>query len=71
MRRADDALRRAGEASRAAEDAKRRAVEAVRRAGTAGVHVTYREEQGLLHVYPILPVPEAKAALEDVVEFLR
>ena len=45
--------------------------EAVRRAGAAGVHVTYREEQGLLHVYPILPVPEAKAALGDVVEFLR
>lgn len=44
--------------------------EAVRRAGAAGVHVTYREEQGLLHVYPILPVPEARAALRDVVEFL-
>ena len=32
--------------------------------------VTYREEEGLLHVYPVLPVPEAKAALRDVLRFL-
>jgi epsilon-lactone hydrolase len=44
--------------------------EAVRRAGAAWVHVTYREERGLLHVYPLLPIPEARAALRDVVEFL-
>lgn len=44
--------------------------EAVRRAGAAGVDVTYREERGLLHVYPILPGPEARHALRDVVEFL-
>jgi acetyl esterase/lipase len=43
---------------------------AVRRAAAAGVHVTYREEQGLLHVYPLLPIPEARAAVRDVVEFL-
>lgn len=45
--------------------------ESVRRARTAGVDVTYREEQGLLHVYPILPVPEARGALREVVEFLH
>lgn len=44
--------------------------EAVRRMGEAGVHVTYREEPGLLHVYPILPVPEARGALDEVVAFL-
>ena len=44
--------------------------EAVRRAQAAGVPVTYREEEGLLHVYPVLPVPEAKAALRDVLRFL-
>ena len=44
--------------------------EAVRRAAAAGVHVTYREEQGLLHVYPLLPIPEARPALREVVEFL-
>lgn len=44
--------------------------ETVRRAASAGVHVTYREERGLLHVYPILPVPEARPALRDIVDFL-
>lgn len=44
--------------------------EAVRRATAAGVPVTYREEDGLLHVYPVLPVPEARAALRDVLRFL-
>ena len=44
--------------------------EAVRRAAAAGVHVTYREEQGLLHVYPLLPIPEARPALREVVAFL-
>lgn len=44
--------------------------EAVRRAGAAGVQVTYREEHGLLHVYPLLPIPEARPALREVVEFL-
>ena len=44
--------------------------EAVRRASAAGVPVTYREEEGLLHVYPILPVPEARPALRDVLRFL-
>lgn len=44
--------------------------EAVRRASTAGVPVTYREEEGLLHVYPILPGPEARTALRDVLRFL-
>jgi len=44
--------------------------EAVRRASGAGFPVTYREEEGLLHVYPILPVPEARPALRDVLRFL-
>ena len=45
--------------------------EMVRRAAAAGVHVTYREERGLLHVYPILPIPEARRARRDIVDFLR
>lgn len=43
---------------------------AVQRARAAGVPVTYREEDGLLHVYPVLPGPEARAALRDVLRFL-
>lgn len=45
--------------------------ELVRRSRQAGAEVTYQEEAGLLHVYPILPVPEAKRAMEQVVAWLR
>ena len=44
--------------------------EAVRRAEAAGVDVTYREEHGLLHVYPILPVPEAGPARRRIAAFV-
>jgi epsilon-lactone hydrolase len=44
--------------------------ETVRRARAAGVAVRYREEQGLLHVYPVLPVPEAGPARREIAEFL-
>lgn len=47
------------------------AAELVRRAEAAGVNVTYREEPDLLHVYPILPVPEAKRALDELVSWLQ
>jgi monoterpene epsilon-lactone hydrolase len=47
------------------------AAEFVRRAEAAGVTVTYREEPDLLHVYPILPIPEAKRALDELVSWLR
>jgi acetyl esterase/lipase len=47
------------------------AVDLVRRATAAGTDVTYHEEQELLHVYPILPVPEARRALDQVVSWLR
>lgn len=43
----------------------------VQRAEAAGVPVTYREEPDLIHVYPILPVPEAKPAFAEVLGFLR
>jgi acetyl esterase/lipase len=36
----------------------------------AGSPVTYVEEPGLLHVYPLLPVPEARRAWRQVEEFL-
>ena len=36
----------------------------------AGVEVTYVEEQGLIHVYPLLPIPEARRAWTQVEEFL-
>jgi acetyl esterase/lipase len=42
----------------------------VQRAEAAGVEVTYREEPELIHVYPILAVPEARRAFTDVVAFL-
>ncbi|MGZ4493128.1 MAG: alpha/beta hydrolase fold domain-containing protein [Nocardioides sp.] len=43
----------------------------VHKATAAGVPVTYHEERDLLHVYPILPVPEARTAMEQVVAWLR
>ncbi len=43
----------------------------VRRACEAGAALTYVEEPGLIHVYPILPVPEAGRAREQVVSWLR
>ena len=42
-----------------------------RRAAEAGWDLTYVEQPGLLHVYPILPfIPEAKQAWRTTVEFL-
>ena len=43
----------------------------VREAARAGVPVTYHEERDLLHVYPILPVPEARTAMGQLVRWLR
>ena len=40
------------------------------RAQEAGTPVSYVEEPGLLHVYPLLPVPEARRAWRQVQEFL-
>ena len=31
---------------------------------------TFVVEQGLMHVYPLLPIPEAKKAFRQVVDFL-
>ena len=42
----------------------------VRDAQQAGSPVTYVEEPGLLHVYPLLPIPEARRAWRQVREFL-
>lgn len=43
-----------------------------RRAGEAGWNLTSVEEQGLIHVYPLLPlIPEAGRAWRQTVEFLR
>lgn len=43
-----------------------------RRAAAADWDLTYVEQPGLLHVYPILPfIPEAKQAWRTTVEFLR
>jgi len=44
--------------------------ETVRRAAEAGVTVTYREEPRLIHVYPVLPVPEARAARREIAAFV-
>ncbi|MFL6134654.1 MAG: alpha/beta hydrolase fold domain-containing protein [Nocardioidaceae bacterium] len=43
----------------------------VARTQQAGVPVTYVEEPGLLHVYPLLPVPEARRAFSQVTAFLN
>ncbi len=45
--------------------------ELVRRASAAGTSVTYHEEPGLMHVYPILPIPEARPAMDQVAAWLR
>jgi epsilon-lactone hydrolase len=43
-----------------------------RRAAEAGWDLTYVEQPGLLHVYPLLPfIPEAKQAWRTTLEFLR
>lgn len=41
------------------------------RARGRGWELTYVEEPDLLHVYPILPVPEARRALATTLDFLR
>lgn len=46
-----------------------RAIVAAARA--AGTPVTYVEEKGLLHDYPILNIPEARRALRQVAQFVR
>lgn len=40
-------------------------------ARAAGVEVTYFEEQGQIHVYPLLPTVEGRAARRQVVEAVR
>ena len=42
----------------------------VARAREAGAEVTYHEEPGLMHVYPILPLPESARALDQLAAFL-
>jgi acetyl esterase/lipase len=46
------------------------AVALVAAAERAGVPMTFVEGPGLLHVYPILPIPESRAAFERVEAFL-
>ena len=43
----------------------------VARTQVAGVPVTYVEEPGLLHVYPLLPVPEARRAFSQMTAFVN
>ncbi|MFD8984571.1 alpha/beta hydrolase fold domain-containing protein [Streptomyces sp. NPDC059564] len=45
--------------------------ELLRRARAAGVEVEWHEEPGLPHVYPLLPVPEGRAARDRIVELIR
>jgi acetyl esterase/lipase len=39
------------------------------RADEAGWHLEYAVVPGLIHVYPLLPVPEAREALRHIVDF--
>ncbi len=41
------------------------------RARAAGWDDTFVEGRGLIHVYPLLPIPEARAAHRRIVDFLR
>ncbi|MET9963978.1 alpha/beta hydrolase [Streptomyces sp. NPDC006326] len=45
--------------------------ELLRRARADGVEVEFHEEAGLPHAYPLLPVPEGRAARERIVELIR
>ncbi|MFJ7203569.1 alpha/beta hydrolase fold domain-containing protein [Streptomyces sp. NPDC098789] len=45
--------------------------ELVRRARAEGVEVDYHELSGLPHVYPLLPVPEGRAARAEIVRLVR
>ncbi|MGW5847501.1 alpha/beta hydrolase fold domain-containing protein [Streptomyces sp. NPDC055254] len=45
--------------------------ELVRRARAEGVEVDFHEEAGLPHVYPLLPVPEGRAAREHIVRLIQ
>ncbi|MEW2414347.1 alpha/beta hydrolase fold domain-containing protein [Streptomyces sp. NPDC046866] len=45
--------------------------ELLRRARGAGAEVEFHEEPGLPHGYPLLPVPEGRAARERIVELIR
>lgn len=43
----------------------------VQKALAAGVDVEYHERAGLLHVYPLMPIPEGRAARAVIVDRLR
>ncbi|MEU7551805.1 alpha/beta hydrolase [Streptomyces sp. NPDC044571] len=45
--------------------------ELLRRARADGVEVEFHEEAGLPHAYPLLPVPEGRAARKRIVELIR
>ncbi|UQW99863.1 alpha/beta hydrolase [Streptomyces sp. RerS4] len=45
--------------------------ELLRRARAAGSEVEWHEEAGLPHLYPLLPVPEGRAARDRIVELIR
>ncbi|KOV30270.1 esterase [Streptomyces sp. H021] len=45
--------------------------ELVRRARAEGTEVEFHEAVGLAHVYPLLPVPEGRAARDRIVELVR
>ncbi|WCD84799.1 Triacylglycerol lipase [Streptomyces xanthophaeus] len=45
--------------------------ELLRRARAEGAEVEFHEEAGLPHAYPLLPVPEGRAARERIVELTR
>ncbi|MFJ6795271.1 alpha/beta hydrolase fold domain-containing protein [Streptomyces sp. NPDC091268] len=45
--------------------------ELVRRARAAGAEVEFHEEPGQAHVYPLLPVPEGRAARGRIVDLVR
>lgn len=45
--------------------------ELLRRARAGGAEVEFHEEPGLPHVYPLMPLPEGRAARDRIVELVR
>jgi acetyl esterase/lipase len=43
----------------------------VDKARTSGVDVEYHEEPGLVHVYPLTPIPEGRKARDILIDRVR
>ena len=37
----------------------------------SGVNVKLIEKEGMFHIYPMFPIPEAKQALNQIIEYVK